>query len=253
MAASWDDVRVVALGLLGTVELCDDAGVPIKVGGEKPRAILAFLGLHVARTVSVAALIDAVWGERAPDTAVNTLQVHVSALRRALAPTGTTIERLDGGYRLTLAAEHVDLHLFEAMAAEGRAALRSGRHERANEVLARAVDVWRGRPFDGIDAAPFVESARPMLEAAFASAAVEYAEGLMSVRRFDDSVVAAERLVARSPYDERAWAALITAQYWAGRQSEALEGFQRARHVLAEDLGLQPGPELVALERAVPG
>jgi DNA-binding SARP family transcriptional activator/predicted ATPase len=251
VGATRDDGRVAVLGVLGPVELHDDAGGTIKLGGEKPRAVLAYLALHVGRTVSVSSLIDGVWGDSAPETAVNTLQVHVSSLRRALSPTGTTIERLDGGYRLSLPAASIDLHVFEAMVSEGRAALRSGHHERAHDVLARAVDLWRGRPFEGVEAAPFVESARPALESAFASASVEHAECLTALGRYDDAIVAAERLIARSPYDERGWATAMAAHYWAGRQSDALQCFQRARRLLDEELGLQPGPELVALERAV--
>ncbi len=237
--------------MLGPVELHDDTGGTIKLGGEKPRAVLAFLGLNVGRTVAVSSLIDGVWGDSAPETAVNTLQVHVSSLRRALSPAGATIERLDGGYRLSLPAASIDLHVFEAMVSEGRAALRSGHHERAQAVLARAVDLWRGRPFEGIESAPFVESARPALESAFASASVEQAECLTMLARYDDAIVAAERLIARSPYDERGWATAMAAYYWAGQQSDALQCFQRARRLLDEELGLRPGPELVALECAV--
>lgn len=242
---------MAALGVLGPVELRDDAGGMIKLGGEKPRAVLAFLGLHVGGTVSVTSLLDGVWGDDVPDTAVNTLQVHVSTLRRALSSTGATIERLDRGYRLSLPASSIDLHIFEALVSEGRAAFRSGRHDHASDVLARAVDLWRGRPFEGIAAAPFVEAARPALESAFAAASVEHAECLAALGRFDDAIVAAERLIARSPYDERAWATAMAAHYWAGRQSDALQCFKRARRILAEELGLQPGPELVALELAV--
>ena len=251
VSGTRDDERVAALDVLGPVELHDDAGGTIKLGGEKPRAVLAFLGIHVGRTVSVSSLIDGVWGDSAPDTAVNTLQVHVSALRRALTPTGATIERIDSGYRLSLPAASIDLHVFEALVSEGRAALRTGQHDRAHEVLARAVDLWRGRPFEGIDAAPFVEAARPALESAFAAASVEHAECLSAIGRYADSIVAAERLIARAPYDERGWATAMAAHYWAGRQADALECFQRVRRLLDEELGLQPGPELVALERAV--
>lgn len=240
---------MATIGVLGPVAVI--AGDGAKLGGVKPRAILAYLALHAGRDITVSALIDAVWGEEAPDTVVNTLQVNVSALRRALAPYRVAIDRTTGAYRLDIAPTEVDAHCFEGLVAEGRAALRGQRPERALELLTDALAMWRGRPFDGLESAPFVESVRPALEHARASAAIEQVECLLRLGRFADAVTEAERVVAREPFDERAWAVLMTSCYWAGRQADALEAFQRARRVLADELGLEPGPDLVALERAL--
>ena len=207
--------------------------------------------MHAGRVVAVGSLIDAVWGEDPPETATNTLQVHVSALRKALTSTDTQIERIDGGYRLGLSPSSVDAHRFEAAIAEGRAALRGGRHDRACELLSGAIATWRGRPFDGLDSVPFVESARPAFENGLDAASVELAECLVELGRYDDAIDEAERLISRSPYDERGWAAAMVGYYWAGRQSDSLQCFQRARRVLGEELGLEPGPALVILEQAV--
>lgn len=237
--------------VLGPVGVIDGAGGAIKLGGVKPRSILAYLAVRARRDVPVSALIDAVWGEGAPETAVNTLQVHVSSLRRALAPTGASIERTTTGYRLDVAPASVDALRFEGLIAEGRAALRGRRPERSLELISAALDLWGGRPFEGVEAAPFVESERPVLERLRGTAVIERVEGLLQLGSFDDATAAAESAVAEDPYDERAWALLMSGYYWAGRQADSLETFQRARRVLADELGLDPGPDLVALERSV--
>ncbi len=182
---------------------------------------------------------------------MNTLQVHVSALRKVLSSAGAGIERIGGGYRLDLSLGQVDAHRFEGLVAEGRAALRRSQAERALELLTLGLALWRGRPFDGLDEVAFVAAARPAIENVWSSASVEQVECLIELCRFDEAIVAAELLVARSPFDERAWAAAMEGYYWAGRATDAIAAFRRARTVLGEELGLVPGPELVALERAV--
>lgn len=251
--ASRDTAVVAEVGVLGPVVFVDHERRSVKLGGEKPRAVLAYLAIHAGRVVAVPSLIDAVWGDDPPNTAVNTLQVHVSSLRRALSPSNVAIDRTGGGYRLDVPTSCIDAHRFEAAVAEGRAALRSGQPNRAHELLSNALALWRGRPFEGLDDIPFVEAARPAIENGWASASVELIECLVELGCFDEAIVEAEQFVALSPFDERAWAMAMVGYYWAGRASDALRAFQRARQILADELGLEPGPDLVALERAVLG
>jgi DNA-binding SARP family transcriptional activator/tetratricopeptide (TPR) repeat protein len=242
---------VVGIGVLGPVVVVDADGAEVKLGGVRPRAILAYLAMQPGRDVAVASLIDAVWGDEAPDTVVNTLQVNVSTLRRLLAPLGVSIDRTTGAYRLSVHPTLVDVHQFDGLIAAGRAALRGHHPERGFDALRAGMALWRGRPFEGLEAAPFVESMRPVLERTRTAAAPEQVECLQQLGRFDDAVVEAERIVAREPFDERAWGLVMTSNYLAGHQAEALQAFQRARRVLADELGLEPGPDLVAVERAV--
>lgn len=241
----------VAITVLGAVRVTDGDGVERQLGGAKPRAVLAVLALSVGRVVSVTKLVDSVWGEDTPDTVTNTLQVNVSALRKAIAGCGVEIERTVGGYRLIAPHDSVDVHRFERLVAEGRAALRGHRLAPAVESLTLALSAWSGGPFDGLDAVPFVATARPALERARSTAVVERLECLVRLGRFDDAAIDAEHQLEREPFDERCWAVLITAHYWAGRQAEALAASGRARRKLADELGLDPGPDLVALERGV--
>jgi DNA-binding SARP family transcriptional activator/predicted ATPase len=250
-STAWQTSAVTAIRVLGPVGALGADGNELKLGGVKPRALLAYLAVNVGREVAVSAIVDAVWGEGAPDTVVNTLQVNVSSLRRALAGCGASIERTAGAYRLNAPLSVIDVHVVEGLIAEGRSALRSSRPDRGLELLTNALAHFRGRPFDGLDAAPFVEWVRPSLERLRRTAMIEQIECLQQLDRYDHAIVEAERLVGVEPFDERCWAMLMSSYYWAGRQSDALQTFQRARRVLADELGLEPGPDLVALERAV--
>jgi DNA-binding SARP family transcriptional activator/predicted ATPase len=234
--------------VLGPIEVVDATGGVTRLSSAKQRAVLGYLALFAGRTVGVGALIDAVWGERPPETAHNALQVHVSGLRKLA---GISIERSDGGYRLAATLDDVDAHRFESSVAEGSAALRRGEVERALMLLRTALDLWRGQPFEGLDDAAYVDAARTALHNVRSAARRELVECLIDSGVAEEAIVEAERLVADTPYDEGAWVATMTAYYHAGRAADALGAFQRARRILAEDLGLDPGPELVALERAV--
>jgi DNA-binding SARP family transcriptional activator/predicted ATPase len=242
---------MVEIGVLGPVELRGVDGQATRLGGPKPRAVLAYLALEATRVVSADGLLEAVWGEAAPATAVNTLQVTISSLRRALAPCGITLPREGSGYRLDLPPSSIDVHRFEALVAEGRAVLRSGDAARAEGLLATAISLWRGQPFEDLDDPPFARSVRPALENVLRAASFERIETLIELDRFEEAIVESERLVSRWPLDERAWALTMVGYYWAGRQADALAAYQRARAVLADELGIDPGPSLTELEQAV--
>jgi predicted ATPase/DNA-binding SARP family transcriptional activator len=218
--------------LLGPLEV-EAGGAVLPVGGPRQRALLAYLLLYANEVVSDSRLIDALWGEEPPSRAANSLQVAVHQLRKLLGR--ERIETVGDGYRLRLEPGELDL-------------------ERFGELLERnpatALELWRGPALAGVDA-PFAqaESAR-LEELRLAAVEARIEEELRSGAR-ELLVPDLERLIAEHPFRERLRGQLMLALYRAGRQVEALDAYREARRVLVEELGIEPGPELQELERAI--
>lgn len=241
--------------MLGPIELLAQ-GEPIGPIAAKPRALLVYLALAPGRVVPVAALIDALWGDDPPARAQNALQVYVSGLRKQLRnalgsdPT-TALATHPVGYALALEPEMVDAARFERLLADGRRALAAGDPHGAASLLDAALDEWRGEvPFVGIDA-PFVVASATRLEALRLDCVELRVDAALEVDDPAGLVPDLEALLIAHPFREGLWARLMHCLYRAGRQADALGAFQRARDVLLEELGLDPGPELVALEAAI--
>ncbi len=130
--------------VLGPVEALLD-GRPVPLGAPKQRALLALLLVSRGRVVSAEQLIDGIWGERPPASALQSLQVYVHGLRRALG--GERIETTGRGYRAVVGEDELDLHLFERLLEQGRSALEAGRADDAAGTLRRALALWRGSAF----------------------------------------------------------------------------------------------------------
>jgi DNA-binding SARP family transcriptional activator len=129
--------------ILGPLEAFDGERA-ISLGGARQRAVLALLVLHGNETLTSDVIVDELWGEEAPPTAVKVLQNCVSALRKELPP--ETIRTVAGAYSLTLGPEELDRDRFERLLAEGRAALAAGDFTDAAEQLRAALALWRGAP-----------------------------------------------------------------------------------------------------------
>jgi predicted ATPase/DNA-binding SARP family transcriptional activator len=230
--SSEDATGPVEFRLLGPLEVVIGR-TTLPVGGPRQRALLAFLLLHANRTVRRETLIDALWGEEPPPTAQNALQVAVHGLRRLLG--AERIETVGEAYRLRVEPGELDLERFLELA------------ERApGEALA----LWLGPPLADVDA-PYVAAEAARLDDLRLAAMEAHVESELAAGRHEPLVPELERLIAAHPYRERLRAQHMLALYGAGRQAEALDAYRAARRVLVDQLGIEPGPDLQELERAI--
>jgi len=216
------------------------------------RALLALLALNANRVVSTDLLIDALWGERPPPTASVALYGLVSGIRKLLEPdhAGVVVTK-PPGYMLELPAEQIDVGRFELLAAEGRRALGSNDADTASARLAEALALWRGPALQDLQFLPFAQKEVGRLEESHLAVLEARLEADLARGRNGDLVPELESLVAEHPLRERLRAQLMLALYRAGRQADALAAYRDARTVLADELGLEPSGELLALERAI--
>src|SRR6266702_161991 len=209
--------------------------------------VLALLALDPGRVVGVDRLVDGIWGANLPGEPANALQVVVSRLRRALAPDQVVVSR-PPGYLLAIDPERVDAVRFERLAAAGRAAIAAGDAERASGLLQAALDLWRGDALADFPGVPTARAAATRLEELRLAALEDRIEVDLGLGRQARVIGELQALVEREPLRERLYAQLMRALYATGRQADALGAYQRARAVLAERAGLDPGPELRRLE-----
>ncbi|MGB6571903.1 MAG: BTAD domain-containing putative transcriptional regulator, partial [Trebonia sp.] len=239
----------VQIGMLGPLEVRTDDGGLADVPGARLRGLLTALALRPDRVVPKASLVDWIWGEDPPADAANALQRLVSRLRKAL-PEGA-IEGQPDGYRLRVAPDAVDAARFERLVSAGQA-----RTEDASlraRLLREALELWRGAAMQDVgllDSAAF-DAAVIRLEELRLTAAEERADAEITLGRGAELVTELSDLVAAHPVRERLVAALMRALVSAGRDSEALLVYQRAREALADALGVDPSPELAALHVAL--
>jgi DNA-binding SARP family transcriptional activator len=236
--------------ILGPLEATDADGTPLPIGGRKQRALLAVLLLRANEVVSTDKLIDELWGEDPPGTAANTVQVHVSNLRRALGSREAILTR-PPGYVLRVERDELDLERFVALAEEGRRALSEGRADEASDKLRSALDLWRGPALSDLEFEPFAHSAVLRLEELRLVAREDRIEADLACGRHAEVIPELEALIAEHPLRERQRGQLMLARYRSGRQAEALDAYQAARHTLVEELGIEPSPALQRLEKAI--
>ncbi|MFG1620482.1 BTAD domain-containing putative transcriptional regulator [Kribbella sp. NPDC049227] len=234
--------------LLGSIEVEDADGKAVAVAGTKQRAVLAILALNAARPVPVETLVDAVWGTEPGSDARNTLQHQVSRLRKAVGR--ETITSQGPTYVLDISPEDVDAVRFERLATEGRAELRLGDIQSACAVLRRAEQLWRGPALTEFDG-DWARADAVRLEQLRLNVLEDRIDADLRLGHHREVVGELESSVREHPYWETLWAHLTVALYRCGRQADALAALQRARSLLAEDLGIDLGPELRDLEAAV--
>lgn len=239
--------------ILGPVEVIDN-GRRVELGGPLERALLARLLLAAGRVLSVERLIEDLWPGEPPGSALNSVRVRISRLRKTLA-TGkdeAPIRTQQPGYVLALGPEDTsDVVRFEELTDAGRAALHSGDPEKAGRVLREALALWRGPALADIGDAPFAQSEGARLEEGALGALEDRIDADLALGRHAGLVGELEVLCAQHPLRERLWAQRMIALYRSGRQADALAVFQDLRRTLSEELGLDPSPQLSALESQI--
>jgi predicted ATPase/DNA-binding SARP family transcriptional activator len=238
------------VGLLGGLEVLDDHERDVVVAGAKLRALLAVLALHAGRVVPTEQLVDALWGEDPPAGVRNGLQGLASKLRRTLGSAELVTMR-GGGYALELPAEAIDVHRHEQLVAAGQTAAADGDLHGAVALLAEADSLWRGDPLADFTYEDFAAPAIARLSELRLAVIEERLDIELQLGRHQGAVVQLEELVTTHPLRERLRGLLMIALYRAGRQADALRIFQEGRHILGDELGLEPGHELRRLESAI--
>ena len=232
--------------ILGPFDVRAD-GTPADVGGSKRQALLAMLALRKGRVVDVDGLVDGLWGEELPAAPRNALHHHIARLRAALGE--ESIVGSPDGYALEDA--HVDAVRFEELLAETRSALREGDVAAAADVVASALALWRGPALQGLTGTAWFSAEARRLETLRIDALEEDFEVRLALGEHRELAPALRSALADHPFRERLWGQLMLALYRSGRQADALETFQEARRLLADELGLEPGPDLRGLQEAI--
>ncbi len=243
--------------ILGPFDIRDREGRVIGLPGGRVRSLLVFLLIQRGELVSVDRIVDALWGEHAPGTAAKAVQGYVSQLRRVLEPDrepgdadGLIVTR-PPGYALRQDEVTVDATRFVKLAGEGRRALEDGSAAEASLLLDEALGLWRGPALAEFAFDDFAQPEIRRLEELRLSATEDRIESLLRLGRHGELEGELESLVATYPLRERLRGQSMLALYRSGRQTDALQVYRDGRRLLAGELGLEPGPEIQQLERAI--
>lgn len=225
------------------------AGEVVPLGPGRSAALLAMLLIHANEVVAADRLVEELWAGEPPATAPHALQVHVSSLRKLLGA-GAIVTRRPG-YLLPVPAGACDAVRFESLLAGGGRALEDQAAADALRLLDEALALWRGPVLADLADQPFVATEATRLEELRLVATERWVDAGLALGRHAELVSELEGMVRRYPLRENVWSQLIVALYRSGRQADALRTYQRLREVLAEELGLEPSPELRRLEGMV--
>ena len=242
--------------ILGAMEVLHD-GQSLRLGGARPRTLLAILLTRAGRVVPTDTLIDELWEGKPPASAASALRVHVTNLRAALEPKrprtspSVRLPAAPGGYRLAAGADEVDAQQFERLLVIGREASAKHHVPEAAETIGRALDLWRDRPFADLTSIGCLQLEASRLEELRAGALEELMGMRLSLGQHRELVTPLERAVADFPLREQLTAHLMLALYRSGRQADALRAFARLRTTLGEELGIEPTAALRELEEAI--
>ena len=233
--------------ILGPLEV-DVGGDPIPLGGPKQRAVLAHLVLRANQLVPAETLIDQIWPEEPPEKVRNVVQTYVSHLRKAVGH--DRIVSQGPGYRLRLDPSELDAARFDALTRDAKKSLPVDPNV-AVATLEDALALWRGPALADLadQSSLLAEAAR--LDELRLEAEETRIEGLLAAGIQAQTIGELEALISRHPWRESLWGLLMLAYYREGRQAEALRSYQRVREILADELGIDPSPELARLHQRV--
>ncbi|MET0418175.1 MAG: BTAD domain-containing putative transcriptional regulator, partial [Actinoplanes sp.] len=231
--------------ILGRLEVVDD-GQPVAFRGGKPATLLGVLLLESGRVVPASRLIDELWGEEPPASAAKLVQGYVHALRQSLGA-GLIVTRQPGYLADT---GRVDAARFERLAQEGQALLPTA-PARAAERFREALGLWRGDALEGLVFRGAAAHRRDHLAERRLAVQEQRIDADLALGRHAALVTELRQLVAAHPYRERLCGQLMLALYRTRRQADALQAYRDTRRLLADELGLEPGPELRRLEQRI--
>jgi DNA-binding SARP family transcriptional activator/ABC-type glycerol-3-phosphate transport system substrate-binding protein len=241
--------------VLGRLEVIKD-GRPLVVASARQRALLALLIINVGRALSPDRIIDELWGDDPPQSGAKAVVFHVSKLREALEPDrargepGATLVTEPAGYMLSVDPDSIDAVRSERLAAEGRSFLPED-PETAGTILSAALELWSGEPFSDFTYESFAQDEIRRLTELHIRTVEDRIEADLALGRHDALVGELDGLVAKHPLRDHLRGQLMLALYRCGRQAEALRIYQDGRRALAEELGIDPSPDLRRLEDLV--
>jgi predicted ATPase/DNA-binding SARP family transcriptional activator len=239
----------VEFRILGPLEVVRD-GRALDLGGAKQRSVLAVLLVDARRAVSAEKLADAVWDGAPPPAAATTLRSYLSNLRKALGVADVLVTR-DRGYVLDVPKGAIDAEVFEDLAGRGRKALLDGDAAIAAKLIDEALGLWRGDALDDFAYASFAHVEAARLEDLRVGAFEDLMEARLALGEHTELTAQLESLTTRHPLRERLWRSRMLALARAGRSGEALEVYESARRHLADELGIDPSPELRRLHESI--
>jgi len=246
----------IEFGMLGPLEV-SRAGHSVTLGGPRQRAVLALLLLEANRVVSMDRLAEEVWAGHPPNGWSTTLQTYVFHLRRALEPdrprgaAAAVLVTRDRGYLLHVDRAYVDSAVFEEGFAAGRAALEAGRCAEAAQTLRRVLGLWRGPVLANLADYAFTRPEAARLQELRLAALEVRIQADLALGRHDALTAELDGLAREHSLRERLHGQLMLALYRSGRQADALAAYRRARDLLAEELGIDPGEPLERLHAGI--
>jgi DNA-binding SARP family transcriptional activator/DNA-binding CsgD family transcriptional regulator len=229
--------------LLGPVDIGVN-GTSRSVRGVRRKAVLAVLALHGGTPVATDALVEAAWGDEAASVALNTLQSHVSYLRRVLGAKDAILAQ-SPGYALNLGPEGTDVQVAQRLIRQAREPAEPIERVR---LLSAALALWRGRPLHDVAGLSWLDDQARHLDQLWLQAKRDLIEAQLALGEHTSLVPDLVQLAHDHPFDEQIHRQLILALYRAGRQADALATYHRLRHALNEDLGIDPSQDLRDLE-----
>ncbi len=238
----------VRFRILGGVEVQVD-GVVVNVGHPKQRAVLGVLVVEANHVVTVDQLLDRVWGGQAPSRGRETVYNYVSRLRTVLRAAGEEVrlDRRSRGYLLTVDDQAADVHRFRALVAQAHDAHDD---QQAVELLEQALSLWRGEPMPELDTA-WATSLRATLDGERLAAELDHADVALRCGRHAELLTSLSARASEHPLDERVAGQVMLALYRCGRQADALQHYETLRHILADELGVDPGLEIQFLYKQI--
>lgn len=238
--------------VLGPLEVVSSGG-PVAIRGRRLRALLAILLLHATQVVSIERLIDEMWPENPPQSAVENIRTYICQLRSLLRLPYEqgSLESHPGGYRLMADPEHLDLLRFSRLADAGRRTLQKGANASAIILLGEAMSLWRGSPLLELDLGPITRAKTVALEEQRWQIQMGWLTARLALGDHAEVTARLRELIGERPLDETLWSYLVTSLHAQGRTGEALSAVAEARAIFVNELGIEPGPQLRRVQDVV--